>query len=88
MKRIALLDLEQVFTSYNSPSGDAETERMIRTIKEEVIWLEEFASFGEAREMISRWIEGDYNELYPHSALGYRSPVEFGAALQYQASVA
>lgn len=38
MKSLALLDIEQVFTSYNNPRGNVKTERMIRTIKEEVIW--------------------------------------------------
>ena len=85
MKYMARLDIEQVFTSYNNPKGNAETERMIRTIKEEVLWLEEFTSFSEAKEKIGPWIEQDYNELYPHSALGYYSPVEFEARLRYQA---
>ena len=88
MKNMALLDIEQVFTSYNNPKGNAETERMIPTIKEEVLWLEEFTSFSEAKEKIGPWIEQDYNELYPHSALGYCSPVEFEALLQYQAEAA
>ncbi len=88
MKNMALLDIEQIFTSYNNPKGNAETERMIRTIKEEVIWLEEFASFSEARETIGRWMEQDYNHEDPHSALGYRSPVEFEALLAYQAKAA
>ncbi len=61
---------------------------MIRTIKEEVIWLEEFASFSEATETIGPWIERDYNQLYPHSVLGYRSPVEFEALLQAHAKAA
>ncbi len=85
---MALLDIEQIFTSYNNPKGNAETERMIRTIKEEVIWLEEFASYSEAKEKIGHWIEQDYNRLYPHSALGYRSPEEFEAMLHYQAKAA
>jgi len=88
IKSMALLDIDQIFTSYNNPKGNAETERMIRTIKEEVIWLEEFASFSEAKEKIGPWIEQDYNQLYPHSALGYRSPVEFEAMLRYQAKAA
>lgn len=88
IKSMALLDIEQIFTSYNNPRGNAETERMIRTIKEEVLWLEEFASFGEAKEKIGGWIEHDYNRLYPHSALGYRSPVEFEAMVHYQAKAA
>ena len=88
MKNMALLEIEQVFTSYNNPKGNAETERMIRTIKEEVLWLEEFTSFSEAKEKIGPWNEQDYNELYPHSALGYYSPVEFEALLPYQAKAA
>ena len=57
-----------------------DTERVIRTIKEEVIWLNEFDNLKEAKEVIGSWIEKDYNRLYVHSALGYRSPEEFEAA--------
>ena len=39
-------------------------------------------------QTIGPWIEQDYNQLYPHSALGYRSPVEFEALLEYQAKAA
>ena len=53
---------------------------MIRTIKEEVIWLNEFDNLKEAKEVIGSWIEKDYNRLYVHSAPGYRSPEEFEAA--------
>jgi hypothetical protein len=35
--------------------GNAETERVMRTAKE-IIWLNEFASFEEAKEKIGRWI--------------------------------
>ncbi len=41
MKEMANLGIEQIFTSYDNPKGNAETER---TIKEEVIWLHEFTS--------------------------------------------
>lgn len=86
MKDMATLGIEQtclpfrhrqIFTSYDNPKGNAETERMIRTIKEEIIWLNEFSSLEEAREKIARWIEVDYNKLYVHSQLGYISPEEF-----------
>lgn len=50
---------------------------MLRTIEEEIIWLDGFSSFEEAREKIGRWIDGDYNKLYVHSLLGYRSPEDF-----------
>lgn len=77
MKDIATLGIEQIFTSYDNPKGNADTERMMRTIKEEVIWLNEFSSFDEAKKTLDNWIEEDYNKLYVHSRLGYKSPKEF-----------
>ncbi len=40
---------------------------MMRTIKEEVIWINEFTSLEEAQEVIGQWIEEDYNQFYPYS---------------------
>lgn len=80
MKETANLEIEQIFTSYDNPKGNADTERMIRTIKEEVIWLNEFETFEQAKEKISEWFEINYNKLYVHSSLGYMSPVEFEAS--------
>jgi transposase InsO family protein len=79
MRDMTTPGIEQIFTSYDNPKGNAETERVMRTIKEEIIWLNEFASFEEAKEQISRWIQEDYNKLYVHSQLGYMSPEEFEA---------
>jgi transposase InsO family protein len=36
------LGIQQAFTSYNNPKGNADTERMMRTLKEEFIWLREW----------------------------------------------
>ena len=77
IRDMATLGIKQIFTSYDNPRGNAETERMMRTIKEEVVWINEFESFEEARDKIGGWIEGDYNKRYVHSVLGYRSPEEF-----------
>jgi transposase InsO family protein len=79
MKDMTTLGIEQIFTSYDNPKGNADTERMIRTIKEEVIWVNEFETLEEAKDKIGRWIEIDYNKNYVHSALGYQSPEEFEA---------
>jgi putative transposase len=76
LKVTATLDIEQIFTSFNNPKGNAATERFMRTLKEELLWLEEFAGLDEAREKLSAWIDF-YNNYYLHSALGYRSPQEY-----------
>lgn len=76
LKVTATLDIEQIFTSFNNPKGNAETERFMRSLKEELLWLEEFAGLDEARERLSIWIDF-YNKRYLHSALGYRSPEEY-----------
>lgn len=77
MKDMATLGIEQIFTTYDNPQGNADTERMMRTVKEEVIWLNEFETLEEAIAKIGNWIEIDYNKFYVHSELGYRSPEEF-----------
>ena len=69
MRDMATLGIEQIFTSYDNPKGNAETDRVMRTIKEEIIWLNEFVSFEEAKEKIGRWMQEDYNKLYVHSQL-------------------
>jgi len=42
MKSCNTLGIKQIFTSYNNPKGNVETERSIRTLKEELFWIEEW----------------------------------------------
>ena len=67
------LGIHQAFTSYNNPKGNAETERSIRTLKEECLWLREWRSPFELAEALARWFES-FNVSYLHSSLGYRTP--------------
>lgn len=67
----------EIFTSYDNPKGNAETDRMIRTFKEEIISPNEFSSLDETKREIGHWIDLNYNKLYVHSGLGYISPEEF-----------
>jgi putative transposase len=53
----------------------------MRTLKEELLWLEEFAGLEEAREKLSAWIDF-YNKDYLHSSLGYKSPEEYERLFQ------
>lgn len=73
MKACSVLGVHQAFTSYNNPKGNADTERMMRTLKEELIWLREWRSAHEMSAALDTWFE-TYNETWLHSALGYRTP--------------
>ncbi len=57
------------FTSYNNPKGNADTERTMRTIKEELFWLSEWRSLDHLNKTLSDWVEL-FNTTYLHSALG------------------
>ena len=78
MRACAAIGIRQAFTSYNNPKGNADTERFLRTLKEELVWLREWTSPAIFFAVLERWIAG-YNQGYLHSALGYRSPEAFEA---------
>ncbi|RKU18747.1 hypothetical protein C6503_08825 [Candidatus Poribacteria bacterium] len=52
-------------------------ERLIRTLKEEEVHLNDYQSITEARDRIGDFITNVYNQKRPHSALGYLTPIEF-----------
>lgn len=58
------------------PKGNADTERMMRTLKEECLWLQEWTCPLTLASVLKIWID-DYNAHYLHSALGYKSPKQF-----------
>jgi putative transposase len=76
MEACSTLGIHQVFTCYNNPKGNADTERLMRTLKEECLWLREWTCPFELMKALEHWI-ADYNEHYLHSALGYRCPRQF-----------
>ncbi len=75
IKACSNLEVEQVFTSYNNPKGNADTERMIRTMKEELFWLREWKNDRELDYELDKWVDY-YNNKYLHSAHGYRTPAQ------------
>lgn len=76
MKTCRDLNIQQAFTSYNNPKGNADTERVFRTMKEELLWLTEWTSPFELSDALGKWIVY-YNEKYLHSSLRYKSPNQF-----------
>lgn len=55
-------------------------ERVIRTIKEECIELEEYLDYADALRRIGPFLDEVYNHKRIHSSLGYLTPAEFEAA--------
>jgi len=76
IKEVKALGFQQVFCSYCNPKGNADTERVIRTIKEDLIWPREWNSFYELSDALKHW-QKSYNEDFPHSALGYDTPCQY-----------
>lgn len=87
MRVCGQLGVQQAFTSYNNPRGNADTERSIRTLKEELLWLREWRSPFELAEDVARWFE-QFNVSYLHSSLGYRTPEAFEQQYSHQTRLA
>jgi len=62
-----------------NPYDNAWAESFMKTLKAEEVDGRPYASFEAAVSSIGRFIEATYNRQRLHSALGYRSPVEFEA---------
>ena len=56
-------------------------ERVIRTIKEEEVYLNDYRDLQDAREQIGRFIDDVYLSKRIHSSLGYLTPAEFEAGV-------
>ena len=59
------------------PWENGYAERLIRTLKEEEVYINDYQSITEARDRIGHFITQVYHQKRPHSALGYLTPIEF-----------
>jgi transposase InsO family protein len=76
MRACSVMEIKQIFASYNNPKGNADTERVIKTMKQELVWINEFSSPIQFVDGFTRWCVR-YNTDRPHSTLGYRTPCDF-----------
>lgn len=76
----ALLNRYWVIPSMNRPgqcTDNATMESFFHTLKAELIRKNRFDSVAELRRKLAGYINHFYNPMRLHSALGYRSPVEY-----------
>jgi putative transposase len=59
MDACSTLGIQQAFTSNNNPKGHADTERVMRTLKEECLWLNEWTSPFELTRALAAWVAYD-----------------------------
>ena len=59
------------------PWENGYAERLIRTLKEEEVHLNEYEDITDASARIGHFITQVYHQKRPHSALGYLTPLEF-----------
>lgn len=71
--------LIHTFAPVGRPTGNALAERTIRTLKEECIWLRDFANLAELQAALARWRQ-TFNHERPHQALAWLTPAERRAA--------
>jgi len=60
---------------------NAMVETVFKTIKSELVWRTSFQTRRHAEKAIGRYIDGFYNPIRRHSALGYKSPIIFEASI-------
>ena len=75
MESCSILGLKQIFTTWDNPKGNADTERVIRTIKEDMVWTRDWDNPFAFADEFSRWVE-KYNTDFPHQSLSYMTPGE------------
>lgn len=76
-ERLQALGVQISMTAIGQPTDNPYAERVIRTIKEEEVYLNEYRDLADARAHLGRFIEEVYQHKRIHSALHYLTPVEF-----------
>jgi putative transposase len=82
VERLQKAGVQISMSAKGQPTDNPYAERVIRTIKEEEVYLNEYRDFAEARSHLGRFIDDVYQTKRIHSALGYLTPAEFEAQWQ------
>jgi transposase InsO family protein len=77
VKRLRDLKVQISMAEIGQAWQNGHAERLIRTIKEEEVYLSEYCDFHDAYQQIGRFLDDVYMHKRIHSALGYLTPVAF-----------
>lgn len=73
MMNCSLLGIKQIFTTWCNPKGNSDTERVMRTIKEDIVWCYDWENPFSFEVHLAKWIN-DYNTDFPHQSLNNLTP--------------
>jgi transposase InsO family protein len=77
VERLLQLGVQLSMAGVGEAYQNGYAERVIRTIKEEEVYLSDYQDFADASAHIRRFLDDVYNVKRIHSALGYLTPQEF-----------
>lgn len=87
---VGLLESHGILISMSrkgNPYDNAQAESFMKTLKHEEVNLRDYRTIEQARASIGYFLEQVYNQKRLHSALDYRPPAEFEAALALEPAV-
>lgn len=70
------LQLQPITTPASSPQSNGMSEAFVNTLKRDYVDGADCSTAANVLNQLERWLD-DYNEVAPHSALGYRSPRQY-----------
>lgn len=86
-KELRFLGITSSPSFVRAPEGNGVAERFIRTLKEQCLWLQPYATIEELRLALHAWAK-IYNESWLVARHGYRAPAQVRRDLLAQAAVA
>jgi putative transposase len=84
VERLAQVGTHISMAAVGEPRENGYAERLMRTIQEEEVALNEYIDFHDAYARIERFLDHVYQHKRIHSALGYLTPTEFEAQWRRQ----